>query len=83
MRDPEKISAFLLEPDRASIRLTTGKKNMLGFQRDKERERFYLLPGQGGKAFRRKQRLFLLWAVVFGLLFSAAFAGFLHLISRH
>jgi hypothetical protein len=54
---------------------------MLGFARDKEKDRFYLLPGQGGKAARRKQRFILLWSIVFGLLVSAGFAGVLHLIN--
>jgi hypothetical protein len=55
---------------------------MLGFERDKERERFYLLPGQGGKAYRRKQRVILLWSIVLGLFFSAALVGILHLVNR-
>ena len=54
---------------------------MLGIQKTKERPRFYLLPGQGGKAARRKQRVILLWAIVFGLFASAAVAGVLYLIS--
>ena len=54
---------------------------MLAFQK-KEKPRFYLLPGQGGRAARRKQRIILLWAVVFGLFASAAFAGVLYLISN-
>lgn len=55
---------------------------MLGLLRAKEKPRFYLLPGQGGKAARRKQRLFLLWAIIFGLCASAAFAGVLMLINK-
>lgn len=54
---------------------------MLAFQRNKEKPRYYLLPGQGGKAARRKQKIFLLWAIVFGLLASAALAVLLYLIS--
>jgi hypothetical protein len=55
----------------------------MAFLRNKEKERFYLLPGQGGAAARRKQRYFLLWAIVCGLFASAAFAGMLILIARH
>jgi hypothetical protein len=55
---------------------------MLWFQRDKERERFYLLPGMGGRALRRKQRVFLQWSIVFGLIISAIFACVLYLMSR-
>ena len=40
---------------------------MFGFKRNKETERFYLLPGQGGRAYRRKQRLILTWAIIVGL----------------
>lgn len=54
---------------------------MFTFQKSKERPRFYLLPGQGGKAARRKARIFLLWSIVFGLFASAAVAGVLYLIS--
>lgn len=55
---------------------------MLGFQKAKEKPRFYLLPGQGGRAARRKRQLFLLWALIFGLFASAAFAGVLYLIDK-
>jgi len=55
---------------------------MLAFQRNKEKQRYYLLPGQGGRASRRKQRIFLMWAIIIGLLASAAFAGALYLIGN-
>ena len=51
--------------------------------RDKERERFYLLPGMGGRGLRRKRRIILFWAVVAGLIVSALLAGFLYLLSLH
>jgi hypothetical protein len=51
---------------------------MFGRRRNKERERFYLLPGMGGKAFRRKRRVFLWWAIAAGLATSAIFAGVLY-----
>ena len=45
---------------------------MFGFKSNKPRERFYLLPGQGGSNYRRKQQLFMRWtisvAVVLGLI---------------
>lgn len=57
---------------------------MSWLKRNKERERFYLLPGQGGRALRRKQRRFLLWSMVAALFVSAILAGVLYLISlRH
>jgi len=55
---------------------------MLGFARDKEKDRYYLFPGQGGRSARRKHRRILLWSIVFGLVVSAAFAGILYLISK-
>ena len=54
---------------------------MLWFQRDKEKERFYLLPGMGGRA-RRKEMRFLRWSIAAGLVVSAIVAGILYLISR-
>ena len=53
------------------------------FERDKERDRFYLLPGMGGKALRRKRRRILFWAIVAGLFVSAALGGLLVLMSGH
>ncbi len=52
------------------------------FKRDKEKDRFYLLPGMGGRAYRRKQRVILFWSIVAGLLFSAAFAGGLYYLAQ-
>jgi hypothetical protein len=55
---------------------------MLWFERDKERPRFYLLPGMGGRARRRKELRFLRWSIAAGLLVSAILACILYLISR-
>jgi hypothetical protein len=49
----------------------------------KKHERFYLLPGQGGKAYYRKQRVFLFWSIFTGLLVSAILAGIMYLLNRH
>jgi hypothetical protein len=46
----------------------------------KERERFYLLPGMGGRALRRKQKIILRWSILAGLLVSAVVAGLLYLL---
>jgi len=46
----------------------------------KERQRFYLLPGMGGTALRRKRKLILGWSIVAGLLASAIMAGILFLM---
>jgi hypothetical protein len=48
------------------------------FSQDKEPERFYLLPGMGGRASRRKHRIILIWAVVAGLLVSASVAALMY-----
>jgi hypothetical protein len=46
----------------------------------KERERYYLLPGMGGKAWQRKRRVMLQWSIVAGLFVSVAVAGVLYLL---
>jgi hypothetical protein len=48
---------------------------VLGFKTKKPRERFYLLPGQGGHSFRRKQKRLLGWAVAVSLLCGLALAA--------
>ena len=48
----------------------------------KERERYYLLPGMGGRAARRKRMMILKWSIVAGLLVSGLVAGILYLMSR-
>jgi hypothetical protein len=55
---------------------------MLWFERDKERQRFYLLPGMGGSALRRKHRRFLGWSIVIGIVVSAILAGLLLMLSQ-
>jgi hypothetical protein len=47
---------------------------MFGFKRDKEKDRFYLLPGMGGRAYRRKQGIILKVSIVVGMLVAAALA---------
>ena len=46
---------------------------MSWFKRDPERDRYYLLPGMGGRARHRKQKLMLQWSIAIGLLASAIF----------
>jgi hypothetical protein len=55
---------------------------LAGRQRDKERERYYLLPGMGGRALRKKQKMMLQWSIAAGLLTSAVLAGVLYFMSR-
>jgi len=49
---------------------------------DKERERFYLLPGMGGRAARRKHLYFLKWSIVAALGFSAILGLLMYLVNR-
>jgi hypothetical protein len=51
----------------------------------KERQRYYLLPGMGGSAMRRKRKLMLQWSIAAGLCVSAIVAALLYLIytSQH
>jgi len=55
---------------------------MLRFQKSKARERFYLLPGMGGRAARQKHKRILRWAIAAGLLVSAALAVVLYFLDR-
>jgi hypothetical protein len=52
------------------------------FVRDKEKDRFYLLPGMGGRALRRKRKMILQWSIVAGLVASGVVAWILYLISH-
>jgi hypothetical protein len=55
---------------------------MLWSKRAKEQQRFYLLPGMGGRARRQKELRFLWWSLAAGLVVSAILACVLYLISR-
>ncbi len=55
---------------------------MLWFERDRERERFYLLPGMGGRARRQKEMRYLRWSIAAGLVVSAVLATLLYFLSR-
>lgn len=50
--------------------------------KNKPRERFYLLPGQGGRSYRAKQKVFLTWAVVVALLFGSVLTAVMWWVSR-
>lgn len=49
---------------------------------DKDRQRFYLLPGMGGRAYRRKQKVHLNYSLAVGLLISVLIAVVLYLLNR-
>jgi hypothetical protein len=54
---------------------------MRWFERDKERQRYYLLPGMGGSALRRKHRRILGWSIALGLVVSAILTFLLYFLS--
>jgi hypothetical protein len=47
----------------------------------KERDRFYLLPGMGGRALRRKHKVILTWSIIAGLLVSFALGALLYALN--
>jgi hypothetical protein len=55
---------------------------MRWFKRNKEAERYYLLPGQGGAAYRRKQRYILKWSVIAALIVSAVLGAVMYWFDR-
>jgi hypothetical protein len=50
-------------------------------KRDKE-QRFYLLPGQGGRAYRRKQIRIIAWSLLAALLIAAILAAVMYFMNR-
>jgi hypothetical protein len=51
-------------------------------KKNRPRERFYLLPGQGGKNYFRKQRKLLIWSAAVALLGAGALAGLFYWLDR-
>ena len=56
---------------------------MRWFEKDREKNRFYLFAGMGGNAARRKRKKIFKWSLVAGLFASAIVAGLLYLISSY
>ncbi len=54
---------------------------MRWLERNKEQRRFYLLPGMGGRARRRKELLYLRWSLAVALLVSGILACVLYFLS--
>ena len=50
--------------------------------REKDQERFYLFPGMGGKAYRRKRNLILQASIAVGLIVSGIFVLVMYFIHR-
>lgn len=53
---------------------------MAWFDDKKEKERFYLLPGMGGRALRRKHKRILGWSLLAAMAVSLLLAYLLYLI---
>jgi hypothetical protein len=51
-------------------------------QKKRPRERFYLLPGQGGMNFRRKQKVFIRWAIGVSLVCGGLFGAVVWWLAR-
>jgi hypothetical protein len=73
--------AFATERER-HLKMSERANPMNWFKRDPERDRFYLLPGMGGRAARAKHRRILNWSIAIGLLVSLAVAGAIYLANR-
>ena len=52
-------------------------------KKNKEKERFYLLAGMGGRALRRKHRRFLAYSIALGIMVSFFVAISLYLVNQH
>jgi hypothetical protein len=50
--------------------------------RVKEKERFYLLPGQGGRLHRQKQKLILKWSVIAAIVVAGILAWLMYWLNR-
>jgi len=55
-------------------------RRMFDSKKDKEKERYYLLPGMGGRAYRRKQNVILKASIAVGLIVAGIFALVMYLI---
>jgi hypothetical protein len=53
------------------------------FASAKPRERFYLLPGMGGRNLRRKRKLILKWSIAAGLFTSAVVGCLIYWLGTH
>jgi hypothetical protein len=48
----------------------------------KERERYYLLPGMGGRALHRKRKMMLQWSIAAGIVTSSLVGWVLYLLNQ-
>jgi len=71
-----------MEADRV-VQVWQKSNRMFRAKPEKEAERYYLLPGMGGRAARRKQMVFWKWSIIVGLVFAMILAGVMYLINRY
>ena len=55
---------------------------MAWFEQDKKKHRFYLLPGMGGKALRRKQKVIWRWSILVGAIVSILLGVALYFMAK-
>ena len=55
---------------------------MFGLKKNKDTKRFYLLPGMGGRAYRRKQMTILKASLTVGIIVAGLLGLALYLIAR-
>jgi hypothetical protein len=70
---------FLMEEDtqrKRRPRRMNGRPKWLPFQPDPEKDRYYLLPGMGGKLLKKKRRMMMRASVAIGLL-AAGILGYI------
>jgi hypothetical protein len=51
-------------------------------KRNKEKQRYYLLPGQGGRMYRQKQKLIIKWSVIAALIVAVVLAALMYWLDR-
>jgi hypothetical protein len=68
----------------AAVRLlkSAHRMKLFNFKRNKAAQRFYLLPGQGGTAYRRKQRFILMWAIIVALAVAAILGVLMYFLDK-
>jgi hypothetical protein len=59
------------------------KPGFLSFGRQKEPERYYLLPGMGGRLWLKKRRILLAWALLVGVTAATIVGGLIYFSNRH
>lgn len=58
------------------------KRRFTWFKPDREKDRYYLLPGMGGRALRRKQKVILRWTFAAGALTAAVVGTLIYIINK-